>query len=391
MKFKKWVKSIKTAGYNGARTVITIYWYREALWMYKKVQYCQVRLYFDFFNTWLTVQNLITGFEAYLSKNTRLVTWRKEQDSENVLRFWLHYSLTIFGTISRVCLQGTMIAKRNDLCAIQDNFNVFVKETKIKHSKVMKKTKLLLLVCLCFFLNKVFAAIAQASQMQEFISNESRPGFWAIVIAVWVCLFLICCIALQAMMIYLQLSCNVMKSIQEICLDCSTKKKILENTAELLKSLKITSKFISWYCFYLTVLFILILIFHVYLLFDLLTGSSTHWCSIISDVIQIVASTLGLWILNVQSEEVQQSLKDLKEKIQNLVVDDTNFVEINGVQHNEKYARKIVIKMLDEFNGFDVIGFFNLGKPLLFSIAIKIMEFLFVLISLHLSIKWNEF
>ena len=100
-----------------------------------------------------------------------------------------------------------------------------------------------------------------------------------------------------------------------------------------------------------------------------------------------MAPTLVLWILNVQSEEVQQSLKDLKEHIQNSVVDETNSVAINGTQHNEKFARKIVIKMLDEFNGFDVIGFFNLGKPLLLSIAIKVMEFVFVLISLNLSMK----
>ena len=108
---------------------------------------------------------------------------------------------------------------------------------------------------------------------------------------------------------------------------------------------------------------------------------------IISVISHIVAPALGLWIMNVQSEELQQSLKDLKENIQNSEIGNTNFVEINGKKHNEKYAREIVIKMLEEFNGFDAIGFFNLGKPLLLSIAIKAMEIVFVLISLNLSLK----
>ena len=49
---------------------------------------------------------------------------------------------------------------------------------------------------------------------------------------------------------------NAIKSIQEIWLDCSTKKEILENTVDFMRRLKITSKFLSWFCFYLTVLFI---------------------------------------------------------------------------------------------------------------------------------------
>ena len=49
--------------------------------------------------------------------------------------------LVIFGLILRVCLQGTMIAERKDLCKLQDNFSVFDTETKKKHSKVRKFVK----------------------------------------------------------------------------------------------------------------------------------------------------------------------------------------------------------------------------------------------------------
>ena len=280
-----------------------------------------------------------------------------------------------------------MIAMRKDLCKLQDAFSAFVKEKKMKLSKIPKKTSLLLLLCLGFALNTVFSYLGDMIRLP--ISKESRQGYWALSIAFKIChLFFPCCV-LQAMMLYLQLSGNVIKSIQEIWLDCSSKKKVFENTVELMKGLKMTSKFLSWFCFYLTVIFISFFIFHVYFFVDLLMSSNFKdiVMDIISIISEIVASALALWILNAQSEELQQSLKNLKENIQNCEVDRTNFVEINGTQHNEKFSRKIVISMLDEFNGFDAIGFFNLGKPLLLSIAIKAMEIVFVLISLNLSLK----
>ena len=280
-----------------------------------------------------------------------------------------------------------MIAKRTDLCKLQDAFSVFVKEKKLKISNIPKKTSLLLLLCLGFVLNTVFAYLGVMIRLP--ISKESRPGYWALSFAFKICQFFFPCCVLQAMMLYLQLSGNVIKSIQEIWLDCRSKKKVFESTVELMKGLKITSKFLSWFCFYLTVLFISLFIFHVYFFVVLLMSSNFKdiVMDIISVISHIVAPALGLWIMNVQSEELQQSLKDLKENIQNSEIGNTNFVEINGKKHNEKYAREIVIKMLEEFNGFDAIGFFNLGKPLLLSIAIKAMEIVFVLISLNLSMK----
>ena len=56
-------------------------------------------------------------------------------------------------------------------------------------------------------------------------------------------------------------------------------------------------------------------------------------------------------------------LKDIKEKIRDLVTSKDSLVEINGMEHDEEYSRKIVIEMLDEFHGFDANGFFLLGKP----------------------------
>merc|ERR1711971_1027275 len=327
------------------------------------------------------------GLNIYMQSNDRLLNWHEEQESaKNALRSYAFYVLLTFWILFRLCLQGTMIAKRKDLCKLQDTFSIF--DTTMKYTKVTKKTRLLLLFCLIFFLNKIFSQLDDGLKMHEVISNESRPGFWLFFIAAKICQFFIHCFELQAMMLYLQLSCNLLKSVEKICLDSNPNMKVLENTVDLMKRLKIISKFLSWYIFYLTMLFIFKLIFHVYLLFELLaTSSTTDWTDIIADICSIVAPALGLWIINVQSEEVQQSLQDLKENIQNSEVDKTNYVEINGKKHNEKYAREIVFKMLDEFDGFDAIGFFNLGKDLLLSIVIKIMEIVFVLVSLRFSFK----
>ena len=61
-------------------------------------------------------------------------------------------------------------------------------------------------------------------------------------------------------------------------------------------------------------------------------------------------------------------IKDLKEKVRDLVTCKDSLVEINGMVHDEEYARKIVIELLDEFDGFDANGFFTLGKPFLVNV-----------------------
>ena len=233
-----------------------------------------------------------------MQSNDRLLNWHKEQESaKNMLRSYAGNVLLTFCFLLRLCLQGTMIAKRKDLCKLQDTFSVF--DTKMKYTKVTKKTKLLLLYCLSFFLVKIFYQLDNGLKMHEFISNKSRPGFWLFFIADKICQFFIHCFELQAMILYLQLSCNLMKSVEEICLDSNPNMKVLENTVDLKKRLKITSRFLSWYSFYLTMLFIITLIFYVYLLFELLaTSSTTDWTDIITDICSIVAPALGQRLLN---------------------------------------------------------------------------------------------
>ena len=85
---------------------------------------------------------------------------------------------------------------------------------------------LILLVCLGFLLNTLFSQLAILIRLQDTYSNESRAGLWAFSIANKMCQFLGHIFELQALMLYLQLSCNVMKSNQEVCLDSSPNHKV---------------------------------------------------------------------------------------------------------------------------------------------------------------------
>ena len=79
-------------------------------------------------------------------------------------------------------------------------------------------------------------------------------------------------------------------------------------------------------------------------------------------------------------------LKDIKEKIRDLVTSKDSLVEINGMEHDEEYSRKIVIEMLDEFRGFDANGFFTLGKPFLVNVfATVVISYALLLTEFHFS------
>ena len=63
-------------------------------------------------------------------------------------------------------------------------------------------------------------------------------------------------------------------------------------------------------------------------------------------------------------------------------------VEINGNEYPEEDARRIVLKMLDEFNGFDANGFFTLGKPFLVNVfATVVISYALLLTEFHFSPK----
>ena len=113
-------------------------------------------------------------------------------------------------------------------------------------------------------------------------------------------------------------------------------------------------------------------------------------------LIGMVSEILGLgfgifWMLNTQSEDLKEHFQEIKEKNRDLITCTNNLVEINGIEHDEKYARKIVIEMLDEFHGFDANGFFILGKPFLVNVfATALISYALLVTEFHFAKKLEE-
>ena len=117
------------------------------------------------------------------------------------------------------------------------------------------------------------------------------------------------------------------------------------------------------------------------------TGSCSydHYAiNYVSYIAGFLYSALILWILNVESDDIKQSLQSIKQKIGDLVVAES-FVEINGKYHLETYARSHIISMLNEFQGMDAYGYVTLGKPLLTSIFANFITYLIILIQFKIS------
>ena len=90
-------------------------------------------------------------------------------------------------------------------------------------------------------------------------------------------------------------------------------------------------------------------------------------------------------MVNSQSEDIKQGLNNIKHHIRYLVVSDDGFIEINGRVHSEAYARTLIISLLDEFKGFDVFGYGNLGKPYLAYILVLLVGYVAILMKFQLG------
>ena len=193
---------------------------------------------------------------------------------------------------------------------------------------------------------------------------------------------------INTVLLYPQLTCNIMNLIEEIDLDSLKFGVILENTANLMKKVKMTSSFLSLQCFFMILYVTEALILMIYLLCDLLTATSQipifPYVCIAALVLQ---SLLGLCILNWQSYDVMQRLSEIRFYISIFAIKENNIVVIDEQKHPEEYARKIVMSMLEEFKGFDANGYFTLGKELLGGIIMLCMTYVFVLIQFRTPVN----
>ena len=174
---------------------------------------------------------------------------------------------------------------------------------------------------------------------------------------------------------------NIFNLIEEIDLDSMKFGIILENTANPMKKVKMTSSFLSLQCLFMIFYHTVTLTVHIFYLCDYSTGTSKFPMSAYVLLVAIILlSILSLCILNLQSYDVKQRLNEIRLYIFNFAITENDFVVIDKQKHPEEYARKIVMSMLDEFQGFDANGYFTLGKNLLSSIFIFCLTYIVVLI-----------
>ena len=276
----------------------------------------------------------------------------------------LHVMSFIFSILVAFSHQWSFMTKRDKLCALQDDFSHMNLESSKKCIQAVKKARLSgILTASIVLVTLAFIVLGSLMPLLEFAISELN-----LVVTVTNIFFSTLFITLpnwQGYILCAQMSCNLTKSTEEIFLERSTTKVTLKNTVRFIKRTKRTSKLLSPLYFHLSLCAFYPLTFHIYQLIAFVLSQKPHHVLLyVGFIIEILGPGLvGLWILNKQSEDLKQHFKEIKEKIRFLVTCKDSLVEINGMEHDEEYARKIVIEMLDEFHGFDANGFFILGKP----------------------------
>ena len=186
-------------------------------------------------------------------------------------------------------------------------------------------------------------------------------------------------ITINTTILYLQLTCYILNLIEEIDLDSMKFGIILENTANLMKKLKMT--FLSLQCFFMILYQTVVLTVEIFNLCDYSTGTFSFPPIVYVTLVgMILLSFLILCIFNWQSYDVKQRLGEIRFYISNFAITEHNFVVIDKQKHTEEYAKRIVISILDEFKGFDANGYFTLGKELLGCIIMFCLSYVVLLI-----------
>ena len=194
---------------------------------------------------------------------------------------------------------------------------------------------------------------------------------------------------LNAVILYLQLTFNIINLIKEIDMDSMTFGTILENTGNLMKKVNMISSFFSLQCFYLVLFHTIMIILAVFTFVDYYSDGTSEFSPIsyVSIGARILHSILILCIFNWQSYDVKQRLSEIRLYIFNYEITENSFVATDKQKHIEDRSRKIVMNMLDEFKGFDANGYFILGKGLLGTIFMQCITFAVILIEFR---KWTE-
>ena len=280
------------------------------------------------------------------------------------------------------------LIKRKELCALQEFFSATpINNTAIKGTKKVRKAWIYLILIIALSLISIVSFLLYIYlPLQELLTTGETivvvVAFLCVINYLYVSLF-----HLNTVILYLQLTCNIIHLIREIDLDSMTFGTILENTANLMKKVNMISSFLSLQCFYLILFHTIMIIVQVFTFVDYYSDGTSQFppISYVPIGALILQSILILCIFNWQSYDVKQRFSEIRLYIFNFEITENNFVVIDKQKYAEEHSRKIVMSMLDEFKGFEANGYFILGKGLLGTIFIQCITFVVILIEFRMN------
>ena len=289
--------------------------------------------------------------------------------------------------IALVCANVTKLRK---LCYLQDEFIIMFGRIRPRNSS-LKKAYLLFGIYFGFILIQVIAIVLGVVLPMLDLIGESQNELRSLIIALiffWVLSMLLGSYSaiFQGLILHLQLCSNVKMIMKTFDFNEMTGRTVLENASKMFKTITMSSDSLSSQSLILVLNMLIILICQSYLFMDFAQDPANEFglfqCS--QNIFGALASSVALWILNSQSEEIKQSVSKLKNTLGDLEISD-GIIQIDGRFHSEAYARGHLTNKLAEFQGLDANGYATLGKPLLTSVFATYITYLIILIQFKMS------
>ena len=151
----------------------------------------------------------------------------------------------------------------------------------------------------------------------------------------------------QGLILHLQLCSNIRMVMKSFELNEMTCKIVLENASKMLKTVTMSSDVLSSQSLILVLNMLIILICQSYLFMDYALDPANYFGSFqcTQNICGALASSVALWILNAQSEEIKQSVSKLKNTLGDLEISN-GIIQIDGRFHSEAYARTLLTNWL---------------------------------------------
>ena len=294
--------------------------------------------------------------------------------------------------ILNIALVCSNVTKLRKLCYLQDEFIVMFGRDRPGNSS-LKKAYLLFGIFFGFQLIQVITNILGFVLPMLDLIGESQNELRSLIISLIFFLVLSNLLGtysaiFQGLILHLQLCSNAKMIMKSVDFNEMTGRIVLENASKILKTVTMSSDAISSQSLILVLIMLIILICQSYLFMDHALDPANQFkafqCA--HNIFGALASSVGLWILNSQSEEIKQSVSKLKNTLRDLEISD-GIIQIDGRFHSEAYARGNITNKLAEFQGFDANGYATLGKPLLTSVFATFITYLIILIQFKISEK----